>query len=99
MGRLRRAAKAGYIVTARASSAGCDFVSRYFVPAFGIDEDPVTGAAHCSLVPHWAGRLGRTDLVGYQASARGGFVHARLRGDRALLSGAAVTVLRGHLTV
>ncbi len=95
--RLGREVKAGVIVTARSAAGGVDFVSRYFVPAFGIDEDPVTGAAHCCLIPYWTPLLGKTDLVGYQASARGGYVHGRLAGARVLLSGEAVTVLRGEL--
>lgn len=69
----------------------------FFAPNFGIDEDPVTGAAHCCLAPYWQSRLGRTTLVGYQASARGGFVGVEVRQDRVLLSGQAVTVLRGEL--
>jgi predicted PhzF superfamily epimerase YddE/YHI9 len=93
-----KAAGAGLIVTAPAQTPGWDFVSRYFAPAFGIDEDPVTGAAHCTLIPYWARRLGRTDLIGYQASARGGVVRGRPQGDRVVLSGHAVTVLRGHLS-
>jgi PhzF family phenazine biosynthesis protein len=87
----------GMIVTSRASSAGYDFVSRFFAPAAGVDEDPVTGSAHCSLGPYWKDRLGRDDLVGYQASARGGFVRTRCEGDRVLLSGQAITVMRGEL--
>lgn len=85
----------GVIVTAPGGEA--DFVSRYFAPAEGIDEDPVTGSAHCCLGPYWASRLGRTELLGYQASQRGGHVHVRLSGDRVLLGGNAVTVLRGRL--
>ena len=89
----------GVIVTAAAAagSGGYDFVSRYFAPAAGIDEDPVTGSAHCTLGPHWAARLGRAELTGFQASARGGLVLVRPQGDRVLLGGRAVTVLRGRL--
>lgn len=87
----------GFIVTARASSAPHDFVSRYFASHFGIDEDPVTGSAHCSLAPYWAAKLGKNALVGHQVSARGGIVHVELRGDRVALSGEAVTVMRGAL--
>ena len=69
-------------------------MSRCFGPAYGIDEDPVTGSAHCVLLgPYWAERLGRTELTGYQASARGGVVHVPLAGDRTVLAGHAVTVL------
>jgi PhzF family phenazine biosynthesis protein len=78
-------------------AAGADFVSRTFVPAWGIPEDPVTGSAHCALGPFWAPRLGRDEMVGYQASARGGVVRVRVAGDRAILGGQAVTVIRGEL--
>ncbi|MDQ1376230.1 MAG: hypothetical protein QOF81_1231 [Acidimicrobiaceae bacterium] len=86
----------GVIVTA-AGDGQSDFVSRLFAPALGIDEDPVTGAAHCCLAPFWEAKLGRSTMVGYQASARGGFVGVEVAGDRVLLSGQAVTVLRGEL--
>jgi predicted PhzF superfamily epimerase YddE/YHI9 len=78
-------------------SGGYDFVSRYFAPAAGIDEDPVTGSAHCTLGPFWAERLGRDQLTGFQASPRGGLVRVRPAGDRVLLGGRAVTVVRGQL--
>jgi predicted PhzF superfamily epimerase YddE/YHI9 len=84
-------------VTAASDVDGADFVSRVFGPGVGIDEDPVTGSAHCGLAPFWASRLGRPDVVGYQASARGGTVRCRVAGDRVLLGGDAVTVLRGEL--
>jgi predicted PhzF superfamily epimerase YddE/YHI9 len=89
----------GVIVTAAAApdAAGYDFVSRYFAPAVGIDEDPVTGSAHCTLGPFWAERLGRAELTGFQASRRGGLVQVRPEGDRVLLGGRAVTVVRGQL--
>jgi len=87
----------GVIVTARATAPGVDFVSRFFGPAVGVPEDPVTGSAHCALGPWWAARLGRDDLVGYQASARGGMVRVEVRGDRVRLLGQAVTVIRGML--
>jgi PhzF family phenazine biosynthesis protein len=87
----------GVIVTSRASGAGYDFVSRFFAPGTGIDEDPVTGSAHCCLGPFWKERLGRDNLVGYQASARGGFVRTRCVNDRVFISGQAVTVFRGEL--
>ncbi len=86
----------GIIVTAQ-GSGGNDFVSRFFAPAVGVDEDPVTGSAHCVLAPYWSRRLGRDDLAGYQASKRGGNVRVGVRGDRVLLGGRAVTVLRGDL--
>lgn len=94
---LKQAGPRGVILTARADSKDFDFVSRFFAPAYGVDEDPVTGSAHCCLGPYWASRLGKNDLVGYQASARGGVVKVGVRGDRVLLGGQAVTVLRGQL--
>jgi predicted PhzF superfamily epimerase YddE/YHI9 len=74
-----------------------DFVSRFFAPAVGVPEDPVTGSAHCCLSPYWTERLGRETLTGYQASARGGIVRVRLVGDRVILGGQAVTVLRAEM--
>ncbi|HXZ73413.1 MAG TPA: PhzF family phenazine biosynthesis isomerase, partial [Streptosporangiaceae bacterium] len=88
----------GIIVTAPASRPGADFVSRFFAPGVGIAEDPVTGSAHCTLAPYWAQRLGRPQLTGYQASARGGTVRVRVDGDRVLLAGRAVTVFSGELS-
>lgn len=88
----------GVMVTAAAApDSGYDFVSRYFAPAFGIDEDPVTGSAHCCLGPYWAERWGKDTLVGRQVSARGGTVRVRMRGPRIALGGQAVTVLHGQL--
>lgn len=84
----------GIIVTSQADSGDYDFTSRFFAPKAGIDEDPVTGSAHCALGPYWADRLGQDTLVGYQASRRGGVVRTRLNGERVLLDGQAVTVLR-----
>jgi PhzF family phenazine biosynthesis protein len=78
-------------------AARVDFVSRTFVPAWGIPEDPVTGSAHCALAPFWAARLGRDEMIGFQCSARGGLVRVRLAGDRVVLGGQAVTVIRGEL--
>jgi len=89
----------GVIVTARADTAPYDFVSRYFAAPYGIDEDPVTGSAHCSLAPYWATKLGKTMFIAWQASLRGGELHVTLRGDRVRLAGHAITVLRGELTV
>lgn len=86
----------GVIVTARALRR-FDFVSRFFGPAVGVPEDPVTGSAHCALAPFWSGRLGRPRLRGYQASARGGVVETELVGDRVHLRGTACTVVRGEL--
>ena len=94
---LRDIPTRGVIVTSRPSSAGFDFVSRFFAPRVGIDEDLVTGSAHCCLGPFWRHRLGKSDLVAYQASARGGVVRVRVRGDRTHLAGQAVTVLRREL--
>ena len=89
----------GVIATAPAGpGSGYDFVSRFFAPSVGIDEDPVTGSAHCCLGPWWGGKLGRDELVGYQASRRGGAVNVRMAGDRVVFGGPAVTVLRGTIT-
>jgi predicted PhzF superfamily epimerase YddE/YHI9 len=85
------------IVTARSDAAPYDFISRFFAPQSGVDEDPVTGSAHCALAPYWAAKLGKTDLLAYQASSRGGIVRMSHRGERVLLAGQAVTVLRGEL--
>ena len=94
---LRRVDTRGVIVTAASDDPDSDFLSRFFAPAVGVDEDPVTGSAHCTLAPWWAARLGRARMVGHQASARGGTVRVELRGERVLLGGQAVTVLRGEL--
>jgi PhzF family phenazine biosynthesis protein len=98
LARLATVPTRGVIVTALSDEARFDFVSRFFAPGAGIPEDPVTGSAHCCLGPFWAGRLGKTDLTGYQASPRGGTVRVRLAGDRVVLAGQAVTVFRGALT-
>jgi len=96
--RLRTLPVRGVIVTARGDAGGpYDFVSRFFAPGSGVDEDPVTGSAHCTLGPYWAPKLGKQDLLAYQASARGGVVRVRVAGDRVKLGGQAVTVLRGRL--
>ena len=87
----------GLIVTAKSDVPEYDFLSRFFAPAAGINEDPVTGSAHCALAPFWAERLGKTEMTAYQCSPRGGVVKVKLAGDRVLLRGKAVTVLRGEL--
>ena len=95
--RLRHVPTRGVIVTSRASTPGFDFVSRFFAPAIGIDEDPVTGSAHCALTPYWAEKLGRTEFSALQVSKRGGVLRLRLAGPRVKISGQAVTVLRCEL--
>ena len=87
----------GIIVTARSDYPEFDFVSRFFAPAAGVNEDPVTGSAHCAMAPFWGARLGKTEMTGRQVSLRGGTVGVRLAGGRVILSGQAVTVLRGEL--
>jgi PhzF family phenazine biosynthesis protein len=94
---LRKIPVRGVIVTARSSDPQFDFVSRFFAPGSGIDEDPVTGSAHTALGPHWAAKLGKAQMTGYQASPRGGVVRVRMDGDRVILGGQAVTV--AHLTL
>jgi len=88
----------GVMVTSPADDPRYDFISRYFAPAYGIDEDPVTGSTHCCLGPFWAERLGKRSFVAYQASARGGEMRVSLAGERVRLAGQAVTVLRGEMT-
>lgn len=83
--------------SASTKAKGYDFVSRFFGPSVGVDEDPVTGSAHCFLGPFWGRRLEKEEVIGYQASARGGSMRVRMRGDRVLLGGKAVTVIRGRL--
>ncbi|HSJ31414.1 MAG TPA: PhzF family phenazine biosynthesis protein [Longimicrobiales bacterium] len=97
MARLATVPTRGVIVTARSDVDGFDFVSRWFGPRSGVDEDPVTGSAHCCLGPWWAERLGRTELRAVQLSARTGVVGVRVLDGRVELTGSAVTVLRGEL--
>jgi PhzF family phenazine biosynthesis protein len=87
----------GVIVTSRSATPQYDFVSRFFAPRAGVNEDPVTGSAHCCLGPYWQGRLGKSEFIAFQASARGGVIRVRVVGDRTYLGGQAVTVLRGEL--
>jgi PhzF family phenazine biosynthesis protein len=94
---LARLPARGIIVTARSSSDGVDFVSRFFAPRVGVDEDPVTGSAHVVLAPYWGEKLGRAEMVGFQASRRGGTVRVQVRGDRVGIAGQAVTVMEGTL--
>ena len=94
---LKKLETRGIIVTARADAEEVDFVSRFFAPGTGVDEDPVTGSAHCCLGPFWQQRLGRDAFTARQVSERGGLVKVVVRGDRVLLLGQAVTVLRGEL--
>jgi len=93
---IARLDRGGVIVTS-VGEGGYDFLSRYFAPAKGIDEDPVTGGAHCALAPYWARRLDRTDFRAYQASQRGGEVRCRLRGERVQLEGRCVFYLEGQV--
>jgi PhzF family phenazine biosynthesis protein len=97
--RLKALPVRGIMVTSRASTPGLDFVSRFFGPAVGVDEDPVTGSAHCCLGPYWAKRLNKTEMLAYQASARGGVVGVTIAGDRVRLRGKAVTVMVAELVV
>jgi PhzF family phenazine biosynthesis protein len=87
----------GIIVTAASTNRDADIVSRCFYPRFHIDEDPVTGSAHCALAPYWIPRVGKQEIVAYQASPRGGWLRLRLAGNRVKLRGQAVTTLRGEL--
>ena len=96
-GRLAKFPTRGVIVTAPSATAPADFVSRFFAPAYGINEDPVTGSAHCCLAPFWSGRLGKETLLARQISRRGGVLKLRVAGDRVHLSGQAITVIQGDL--
>jgi PhzF family phenazine biosynthesis protein len=95
---LRQLPVRGVIVTSRGSGK-YDFISRFFAPGVGIDEDPVTGSAHCCLAPYWSSRLSKTEMNAFQASPRGGAIRLRIDGDRVKLAGRAITVLRGELLV
>jgi PhzF family phenazine biosynthesis protein len=96
-GRLSAVEARGVTVTAPSDQPGVDFLSRFFAPRVGVNEDPVTGSAHCALAPYWCARLGRQQLLGYQISPRGGKVRVEHAGERVYLSGKAVTVLKGEL--
>ncbi|MEW5722944.1 MAG: PhzF family phenazine biosynthesis protein [Thermodesulfobacteriota bacterium] len=96
--RMAKCETRGVMVTSRSSSNEFDFVSRFFAPAVGIDEDPVTGSAHCCLGPYWRDKLGREELHAYQASARGGRLRIRFGGDRVYLGGRAVTIFTAELS-
>lgn len=87
----------GVIVTSHSGAAPYDFVSRFFAPAVGVNEDPVTGSAHCCLGPYWSQRLGKQELRAFQVSSRGGEVRVRVEGNRVILAGQAVTVIQGEL--
>jgi predicted PhzF superfamily epimerase YddE/YHI9 len=95
--RLKQIEARGIIVTAPSATSDYDIVSRFFAPSVGINEDAVTGSAHCLLGPYWQARLGRETLVGYQASARGGVVQVRVDGPRVELGGCAITIISGSL--
>ncbi|HEY8691566.1 MAG TPA: PhzF family phenazine biosynthesis protein [Chloroflexota bacterium] len=97
MARLGQVDARGIAVTAPASLPGYDIASRFFAPAAGIPEDPVTGSLHCALARLWSARLAKPDLTAYQASARGGTLRLRVAGDRVLISGQAVTIFRADL--
>ena len=94
---LKRVQARGVILTSPSDTREFDFLSRFFAPGSGVDEDPVTGSAHCTLTPHWARKLGKTEMTAFQASARGGVVKVALAGARVKLGGQAVTVMRGVL--
>ena len=95
--RLAQIDSRGFIVTSRSDSGSYDFVSRFFAPRVGVNEDPVTGSSHCCLGPFWASRLNKAEMTAYQASARGGVVGVRVGDDKAYISGQAVTVFHAEL--
>jgi predicted PhzF superfamily epimerase YddE/YHI9 len=94
---LARLTDHGLILTSHYAAPEYDFVSRFFAPTIGVNEDPVTGSAHCSLAPYWARRLGKTEMTAYQASARGGVLRLQLGSERVAISGQAVLVMAGEL--
>ncbi|MDD5542021.1 MAG: PhzF family phenazine biosynthesis protein [Acidobacteriia bacterium] len=94
---LKKLPVRGVIVTSRSQSPEFDFISRFFAPAAGVDEDPVTGSAHCCLTPFWSHRLNKKEMMAYQASSRGGVVRVAMAGDRVKLAGQAITVMRAEL--
>jgi PhzF family phenazine biosynthesis protein len=96
-GLMREISTRGVIVTAISTKPDFDFVSRFFAPAAGVNEDPVTGSSHCALAAFWGEKLNKTELTGYQASRRGGIVRMSLKGDRVLLSGQAVMIMKGEV--
>jgi predicted PhzF superfamily epimerase YddE/YHI9 len=94
---LEKFSSRGTIVTAKGDEA--DFVSRFFAPQLGIDEDPVTGSAHTAMIPYWSGKLGKTKLSAIQLSKRKGYLDCELIGDRVLISGSAITYLEGEIFI
>ncbi len=96
--RLKQVPGRGLIATSVSEKSNVDFVSRYFAPWIGVNEDPVTGSAHCILGPYWGKKLGKSNLIAHQVSSRGGVLHVRLSGERVFIGGKAVTVLIGELT-
>jgi predicted PhzF superfamily epimerase YddE/YHI9 len=94
---LKKVPVRGISVTSLATSPGYDFISRFFAPRVGVNEDPVTGSVHCTLGPFWSKKLDKKELIAYQASERGGVLRIRVAGDRVYLGGAAVTILHGEL--
>lgn len=97
--RLAKVKARGVIVTSRSSNNGLDFLSRFFAPASGINEDPVTGSAHCALGPYWSQKLNKSSMMAHQASKRGGDIKVELKADRVLVSGQAVTVMSGRVAL
>lgn len=94
---LKKARKEEIIVTSKSNNLNYDFVSRFFGPAIGVDEDPVTGSAHCYLAPYWIGKLNKDEVLGFQVSRRTGYVKCKLNGDRVIIQGKAKTILSGKL--
>ncbi len=94
---LSKVDSVGFVVTAPGDD--CDFVSRFFAPAAGINEDPVTGSAHCNLIPYWANRLGKQNMHAFQLSERRGELWCQLKDDRVLMSGKAVSYLKGEIYI
>ena len=98
-GKLSKVETRGVIVTAASDQTEFDFISRFFAPAAGIDEDPVTGSAHCCLAPYWSEKLNKLELTAYQASARGGKLQLKIENDRVHIGGRAITIKKGELLI
>ncbi|MEE4117299.1 MAG: PhzF family phenazine biosynthesis protein [Marinilabiliaceae bacterium] len=95
--KLKKSKYRNLIITAATKEEGIDFVVRCFVPGMGINEDPVTGSAHCALTPYWAGVTGKSEFTSYQASKRGGYLSLRLEEKRVIIAGNAVTIMQSEL--
>ena len=98
-GLLKKSKYGNLIITSKSANENIDFIVRCFVPGLGIDDDPVTGSAHCALVPYWTKVMGKEEFTSYQASKRGGYLRVKADGDRVIIAGNAITILKSELLV